>query len=567
MPGALETVIPRSCYGIRLRVSDRGRTRRWWSAVTVGGRPRKNGVRDAGSGVDFDFIALCVVEVGQFVEVVAVAADVADRRRDADEQDQPDEEPQSGATARLVRLGVIELVAFVGVELGVVVVVRFVVGFEFRVAALGEKRGAVGRAELEAVVQVDLEEGEVGHTPQYAHKMDMPCGDGPPRAAAGRDGPPRRRLPVGCAGVAVFLVRRSRTSRMDDDRRAFLEDLLTTPSPSGYEVAGQRVWVDYVSQFADDVTVDDYGNAVAVHEGTGGGPEIAFTGHADQIGYIVRDIDDDGFVRIGPIGGADRTVSKGQHVTVHGDDGDVAGVIGQTAIHLRDVGSEEYDDLEEQFVDIGATSKGDAKDHVEVGDPVTVEARVRDLAGDRVAANGMDNRVGTWSAAEGLRAAVEADVDATVYAVSTVQEEVGVQGAKMVGYDLDPDAMVAVDVTHATDNPDVPGKRKGPVELGEGPVVSRGSANHPNVVSLARDAAADADIDVQLQAAGVRTGTDADAFYTSRSGIPSLNIGIPNRYMHTPVEVVSTSDLDDVAALLGSIAALAGDVDSFGVDL
>jgi endoglucanase len=179
----------------------------------------------------------------------------------------------------------------------------------------------------------------------------------------------------------------------------------------------------------------------------------------------------------------------------------------------------------------------------------------------------MDNRVGTWSAAEGLRAAVEADVDATVYAVSTVQEEVGLKGAKMVGYDLNPDAMVAVDVTHATDNPDVPGKAKGPVELGKGPVVSRGTANHPNVVSLARDAAEETDIDVQLQAAGSYTGTDADAFYTSRSGIPSLNIGIPNRYMHTPVEVISTSDLDDVAALLGTMASLAGDIDSFGVEL
>ncbi|WP_410767094.1 M42 family peptidase [Haloferax sp. DFSO60] len=354
---------------------------------------------------------------------------------------------------------------------------------------------------------------------------------------------------------------------MNDDRRVFLESLLTTPSPSGYETDGQRVWVEYVSQFADDVTVDAYGNAVAVHEGSGDGPEIAFTGHADQIGYIVRDIDDNGFIRIGPIGGADRTVSKGQHVTVHSDDGDVPGVIGQTAIHLRDVGKEEYDDLEEQFVDIGVTSEDEAGEYVEVGDPVTVEAQVRDLAGDRIAANGMDNRVGTWSAAEGLRAAVEADVDVTVYAVSTVQEEVGLQGAKMVGYDLNPDAMVAVDVTHATDNPDVPGKAKGPVELGEGPVVSRGTANHPNVVALARDAAEDAEIDVQLQAAGIRTGTDADAFYTSRSGIPSLNIGIPNRYMHTPVEVISTNDLDDVAALLGAMASLAGDIDSFGVEL
>ena len=137
----------------------------------------------------------------------------------------------------------------------------------------------------------------------------------------------------------------------------------------------------------------------------------------------------------------------------------------------------------------------------------------------------------------------------------------------MVGFDLDPDAAIAVDVTHATDNPDVPGNRRGPVELGGGPVVSRGSANHPNVVDLAREAATAADVDVQLQATGTRTGTDADAFYTSRSGIPALNIGIPNRYMHTPVEVIDTEDLDGVAALLGAIAEQAGDVESFAVEL
>jgi len=179
----------------------------------------------------------------------------------------------------------------------------------------------------------------------------------------------------------------------------------------------------------------------------------------------------------------------------------------------------------------------------------------------------MDNRIGTWSAAEGLRRAVEADVDATVYAVSTVQEEVGIKGAQMVGFDLDPDAAIAVDVTHATDNPDVPGDKQGPVELGEGPVVSRGSANHPRVVELAREAASDDDIEIQLQATGTRTGTDADGFYTSRGGIPSLNIGLPNRYMHTPVEVIDTKDLDAVADLLGAIAARAGDIDSFAVDI
>jgi endoglucanase len=352
---------------------------------------------------------------------------------------------------------------------------------------------------------------------------------------------------------------------MDDARRTLLSDLLSTPSPSGFEAVGQRTWIDYVREFADDVWTDDYGNAVAVHEGDAD-VSVAFTGHADEIGYIVRDVTDDGYLRLNSIGGADRTVSKGQHVTVHAET-PVAGVIGQTAIHLRDAGEEEYDDINELFVDVGAEDDGEAGELVEVGDPVTVETRVRPLYGTRLAARGMDNRVGVWAAAAALEAAVEADVDATVYAVSTVQEEVGVQGAKMVGFDLDPDAAVAVDVTHATDNPDVPGKRVGPVELGGGPVVSRGSANHPSLVTLAREAADDADVDVQLQATGTRTGTDADAFYTARSGIPSLNVGIPNRYMHTPVEVVDTDDLDAVADLLAAMADAAVDAAPFGLEL
>jgi endoglucanase len=154
-------------------------------------------------------------------------------------------------------------------------------------------------------------------------------------------------------------------------QRAFLESLLSTASPSGYETNGQRVWIDYVSEFADQVTTDDYGNAVAVHEGSGEGPEIAFTGHADEIGFIVRDIDDNGFLRISRIGGSDRTISQGQHVTIHSDDDPVQGVIGQTAIHLRDVGTEEYNDIAAQFVDIGAEDADEAEELVEVGDPIT----------------------------------------------------------------------------------------------------------------------------------------------------------------------------------------------------
>jgi endoglucanase len=349
---------------------------------------------------------------------------------------------------------------------------------------------------------------------------------------------------------------------MDRVRREFLESLLETPSPSGFEVEGQRVWVEYVSEFADRVETDEYGNAYAVYEG--GDPTVAFVGHADEIGFIVRKIDEEGFLHIGRIGGADHTVSKGQHVTVHADE-PVQGVIGQTAIHLRE--DHETEEIGKQTIDIGVEDGEAARELVEVGDPVTVSTTVESLAATRLSARGMDNRIGTWAAAEGLRRAAESGVEATVVAVATVQEEVGLKGAQMVSYDLDPDAAIAVDVTHATDAPGAPGDKGGDIELGEGPVVARGSTNNPALVAAVREAGDEVGIDYQLQAAGVRTGTDADAFYTARGGIPSLNVGLPNRYMHTPVEVIDTEDLVAVADLLGAFAERAGEYERFGVEV
>ena len=353
---------------------------------------------------------------------------------------------------------------------------------------------------------------------------------------------------------------------MDDQQRQFLEELLGTASPSGYEVPGQRVWVDYVSEFADDVSTDEYGNAVAVHEGDAD-LEFVLAGHGDEIGFIVRNVTEDGFVELGRVGGSDKTVTRGQHVTVHTADGPVGGVVGQTAIHLRDRDDEGVDDIAEQHVDVGVEDREAALDLVEKGDPITFHQRIQDLANGRIAARGMDNRVGTWAAAEGLRRASEAHADPTVYAVSTVQEEVGLKGAQMVGFDLDPDAVIAVDVSHATDSPSVPGEKKTGVELGEGPVVARGSTNHPGLVEAVRSVADDSDVDVQLQAAGSYTGTDADAFFTARGAIPSLNVGLPNRYMHTPVEVIDTDDLTDLARLLGRVATRADEYAPFAVDI
>ena len=352
---------------------------------------------------------------------------------------------------------------------------------------------------------------------------------------------------------------------MDERQRSFLQTLLETPSPSGFETRGQRVWLDYVTEFADDVSVDAYGNAVAVHKGLPNAPTVAFAGHVDEIGFVVRTIDENGFIHLGPIGGADATVSRGQHVTVHAADNPVEGVIGQTAIHLRD--GDETAGIDDQHVDIGADDQEEAQKLVEVGDPITIQSTVSSLAGTRIAARGMDNRTGTWAAAEGLRRACEADVEATIYAVSTVQEEVGLQGAKMVGFDLAPDAVITIDVTHATDDPVTPANRGTGVELGGGPVVVRGGANHPELVRRVRTVAKNEGIDLQLEATGTRTGTDADAFFTQRDGIPSVNLALPNRYMHTPVEVIDTTDIEDLARTLGAFAADVETDETFAVDV
>jgi endoglucanase len=354
---------------------------------------------------------------------------------------------------------------------------------------------------------------------------------------------------------------------MDSQRRAFLDDLLETPSPSGFETDGQRVWLDYVEQFADETRTDAYGNAVATYEG-GDGPHIVFSGHADEIGYTVSSITEDGFVRILPIGGSDRLVSRGTQIQIHAADGPVNGVIGQTAIHLRD--PEDEDDVPEiraQHVDIGAADGEAAHELIEIGDPATAATGVHDLAGTRLSARGLDNRVGTWVAAEALRLAKKRDVNARICAVSTVQEELGLKGAEMVGVSLEPDAVVAVDVTHASDNPGYPEDWAADIVLGEGPVVSRGTANHPHLVQAVREAADAEDHPVQLQATGKQTGTDADAFYTQNGGIPTLNLGIPNRYMHTPAEVVDTDDLETAAAMLAAMADREDDREYFGVTL
>jgi endoglucanase len=347
----------------------------------------------------------------------------------------------------------------------------------------------------------------------------------------------------------------------------FLQTLLNTPSPSGFETRGQKVWVDYVSKFADAVETDSYGNAYATLNPKGD-PTVFMSGHVDELGFMVSHISDEGYLSIKGIGGIDNTLVRGQRVTVHGAKGPVPGVTGLLAIHMQEPEDrKKVPDLHTMHVDIGVSSRKEAEKFVSVGDAVTYSAEFQELQGGRFAARGCDNRIGAWTAAEGLRLASlkKGKLNAKIVAVSTIQEENGLYGATMAGYNVNPDVALVVDVTHATDIPNCTKTKHGDVRMGNGPVISIGSANHPVVNARLREVGKKAEIPLQVEVNPIRTGTDADAIFKTKGGIPTTSIGVPNRYMHSPVEMIQYSDLEQTAELLAAFALDCAKGERFGV--
>lgn len=334
----------------------------------------------------------------------------------------------------------------------------------------------------------------------------------------------------------------------------FLKQLLETPSPSGFETRGQRVWADYVGKYASPVQSDPYGNVFAALN-PGVSPKILLAGHADELGLMVNHISDEGYLYFQGIGGVDRAMLRGRPVLVHGPKGAVHGVTGHLAIHMQSPDDrKKVPDFHEVFIDIGVRSKAEALELVRIGDAISMDAGVVRLAGNRIAGRGCDNRIGTWAAAEALRLLVPriAELQSSVIGLSTVQEENGLYGATMAGYRIRPDIAIVIDVTHATDIPLCSKPKHGDVRLGGGPVISIGSANHPVLIERFREVAAKHGIPVQFEANPRFSGTDADAIFIQRGGIPTLNIGLPNRYMHSPVEVIDLADLEALAELLAA---------------
>jgi putative aminopeptidase FrvX len=335
---------------------------------------------------------------------------------------------------------------------------------------------------------------------------------------------------------------------------AFLKALAEAPSPSGYEQPVQKVFRKYIQDRVDEVQTDVLGNSLGLIKGSGKGkPTVMLAGHCDEVGFMVQYIDESGFLYFAPIGGVDEQLLPGKRVWVHTQKGPLMGVVGRKPIHLIDPKDrEKVAKVHEQFIDVGAKDKREAKRRVNIGDPITFAGGLENLMGDRVVSRGFDDKVGSFVVAEVLRRIGEKKERprCTVYGVSTVQEELGLRGATTSAYQIQPDVGIAIEVGHASDYPEVDKKRVGEHKLGSGPIVARGANINPSVYKLLIQTANKMKIPVQFLGAPRATGTDANVIQLSRKGVATGLVSVPLRYMHTPTEVLSLRDLEATCRLL-----------------
>ena len=369
----------------------------------------------------------------------------------------------------------------------------------------------------------------------------------------------RATTPVAHSSVSVLrckpIVSRALGSLPPMPIPPVLRALLTAHGPSGYESGPATVFAQATSAFGD-VTTDVMGSVWARVAGRSGGPTLAVVGHIDEIGLIVTHVEDEGFLRFAGVGGWDPQILVGQRVELATRQGAVPGVIGKKPIHLlRDEERKKVAELRDLHIDIGAAGGDEARSLVRVGDVAVLAGDPIELPNGRAVSRSMDNRLGCFVAYEAARLVADAGgAPGDVVAVAVVQEETTMSGAGTTAYALSPDLAVVVDVTHATDAPGVPTSELGSHPFGSGPVVQRGANINPRVAELLLDSAEAEGIPHTIEASGRGTGTDLDAVHASRGGVPSGLIGLPLRYMHSPVEMVQ---LDDVHAAARLIAAAA----------
>ncbi|MEN9975643.1 MAG: hypothetical protein RLZZ282_1649 [Verrucomicrobiota bacterium] len=354
---------------------------------------------------------------------------------------------------------------------------------------------------------------------------------------------------------------------MNEHDRAFLYSLLETPSPTGFEMPGQRVWADWMRHHAASVACDTYGSTWATLPGKSE-KIVMLEAHADEIGYMIKHIDEQGFLRLDRVGGSDAATARGRRLHILGDEGAVPGIIGNTAIHLRhhQVGEEKAPAVHDLWVDVGASNPAEvAQLGIRVGHPAVYQEGPLELSHKRLVGRALDNRIGGYIIAQVMKriAAGHEKPPLTLVCLNAIQEEVGGHGAAMATYRIKPAVCVCLDVTHATDTPGLEPAKHGCVKLGGGPTLTHGTANHPLVVKHLMKIAQTQKIPIQHEASSRFTGTDTDRIFHSREGVPSALVSLPLRCMHSVVETAHLDDISHTIELLCALVLSLDDQESF----
>lgn len=350
---------------------------------------------------------------------------------------------------------------------------------------------------------------------------------------------------------------------MDEQATSFLDRLLTTPGVSGYEGPVQEVVRSYIEPHADQMQTDLHGNLIAA-KGLGRPVRVMLAGHCDQIGMLVSQIDDSGFVFTQTVGGWDPTQLVGQAVVIWTNDGPINGVISRKAIHLQDENEKkQLVKANELWIDCGVVEAAELRTRIQIGDSVTLRLGYQKLIGEAISGPAMDDRVGVWVVMEVLRRLSNQITNVALYSVSTVQEEIGLRGSKTAAYSIDPQIGIAVDVTHASDCPAIDRRQIGDIYLGRGPVIFRGPNINAKISQRMIELARKLEIPHQIAALGRAASNDSNSLQISRAGVATGLISIPNRYMHSAVETVSLRDLDGAATLIGEFVKSITSADEF----
>lgn len=331
---------------------------------------------------------------------------------------------------------------------------------------------------------------------------------------------------------------------------SFLKRLLSAPGPSSFESKPAAIWREQAKSYGATLEVDTYGNSYAIFN-PDKAPTVMLSGHIDEIGLIVTYIDKEGLIYFKGIGGWDSQQLVGQRVRILGYKGDIIGVIGKKPIHLMNADDrKKISHIEDLWIDIGAKHQDETKKHVRIGDAAVIEQPYVELLNGRIVSKAIDNRIGAFIVLEAARRA--ATSKAKVVAVASTQEEIGQVGANIAAYKLEPKVAIAVDVTHATDVPNVSNKQVGDIPFGSGANLAIGSVIHRGVFNMLIETAEAKKIPYTIEANPSRTFTDADHIAISGHGIPTAVVSIPNRYMHSPNEMIDTEDLEHVIALIAA---------------